>query len=191
MQKLLKFHKEVERSDDELLASYKKSLDINCLGSLYARYMTLVYGLSLKYLKNEDDAKDAVMQVFEELVEKLPRHEVKNFKSWLYVVAKNHCLMRLRNGRQTMRVVFDEKFMEFEDDFHLQKVVDDERLRAALEHCVEQLPPHQKKAVKHFYFEELPYKEIALVMADDMKKIKSYIQNGKRNLKFCLEKNGE
>ena len=186
--RILKFHKKIEQSDEELLAEYKKSLNMNYLGYLYDRYMTLVYGVSLKYLKDEEEAKDAVMQIFEELVEKLLQHEVRNFKSWLYVVAKNHCLMRLRAGQGTRRVVFDEKFMEFEDNFHLEQVMDDERLHKALERCIGQLPPHQQRAVKHFYFEELAYKEIALCMKDDVRKVKSYIQNGKRNLKLCLEK---
>ncbi len=93
--RILKFHKKIEQSDEELLAEYKKSLNMNYLGDLYNRYMTLVYGVSLKYLKDEEEAKDAVMQIFEALVEKLLQHEVQYFKSWLYVVAKNHCLMRL------------------------------------------------------------------------------------------------
>ncbi len=189
MKSLLKFHKKIEQSDEELLAEYKKSLKMCYLGDLYARYITLVYGVSLKYLKNEEEAKDAVMQVFEELTEKLLQHEVRNFKSWLYVVAKNYCLMRLRAGQRARTIVFDEKFMEFEAGFHLQEVVDDRRSEEALEYCIEQLPPRQQRAVRYFYFEELPYKEIAVCMKDDIQKVKSYLQNGKRNLKLCLEKN--
>jgi len=188
MQYGLKFHKKNSSSDEELLADYKKSLAINTLGILYERYMTLVYGVALKYLQDEEAAKDAVIQIFEELVEKLPSHEVQNFKSWLYVVAKNHCLMQLRKRNQTKRVVFDERFMDFEDDFHLQRAMDDERLKNRMENCIKQLPPHQRTAICQFYLEELSYKEISLLMTDDIKKVKSFIQNGKRNLKICLEK---
>jgi len=189
MQFGVKFHKQDSSSDEELLAAYKKSLTTSVLGVLYERYMTLVYGLSLKYLRDEETAKDAVMQIFEELVEKLPSQEVRNFKSWLYVVAKNHCLMQLRKSKQTKQVVFDERFMDFEDDFHLQKVMDDERIKSRLDNCIEQLPPHQRTAIRQFYLEELSYKEISLLTADDIKKVKSFIQNGKRNLKICLERN--
>ena len=189
MQFGLKFHKQSSSTDEELLAHYKKSLSINVLGGLYERYMALVYGLSLKYLRNEEAAKDAVMQIFEELVEKLPYQEVRNFKSWLYVVAKNHCLMQLRKNKQVKQMVFDERFMDFEDDFHLQKVMDDERIKSRLDNCIEQLPPHQRTAIRQFYLEELSYKEISLLTADDIKKVKSFIQNGKRNLKICLERN--
>jgi len=189
MQFGVKFHKQHSSNDEELLADYKKSLSISILGVLYERYMTLVYGVSLKYLKDEEAAKDAVMQIFEELVEKLPYQEVKNFKSWLYVVAKNHCLMQLRKKNQTKHIVFDERFMDFEDDFHLQKAMDDENLRHRLENCIEQLPPHQRTAICRFYLEELSYKEICAQTKDDIKKVKSFIQNGKRNLKICLEKN--
>jgi len=189
MQFGIKFHKQHSSSDEELLADYKKSLSISILGTLYERYMNLVYGVSLKYLQDQEAAKDAVMQIFEELVGKLPSHEVQNFKSWLYVVAKNHCLMQLRKKNQTKRVVFDEKFMDFEDDFHLQKAMDDERLKNRLEDCIAQLPPHQRTAIRKFYLEELSYKEISVLTTDDIKKVKSFIQNGKRNLKICLEKN--
>ncbi|MCL2098358.1 MAG: sigma-70 family RNA polymerase sigma factor [Bacteroidales bacterium] len=189
MQFGVKFHKQHSSSDEELLADYKKSLNVSVLGVLYERYMALVYGLSLKYLKDEEAAKDTVMQIFEELVEKLPSQEVRNFKSWLYVVAKNHCLMQLRKKNQTQRVVFDERFMDFEDDFHLQKAMDDERLQQRLENCIEQLPLHQRAAIRQFYLEELSYKEISVQTQDDIKKVKSFIQNGKRNLKICLEKN--
>ncbi|MDR0294775.1 MAG: RNA polymerase sigma factor [Prevotellaceae bacterium] len=188
MQFGVKFHKQHSSSDEELLADYKKSLTINVLGVLYERYMALVYGLSLKYLRDKEAAKDAVMQIFEKLVEKLPNQEVRNFKSWLYVVAKNHCLMQLRKNKQTKQVVFDERFMDFEDNFHLQKAMDDERIKSRLDNCIEQLPPHQRAAIRQFYLEELSYKEISLLMTDDIKKIKSFIQNGKRNLKICLEK---
>jgi len=189
MQFGVKFHKQDSSSDEELLAAYKKSLTTSVLGVLYERYMALVYGLSLKYLRDEEAAKDAVMQIFEELVEKLPSQEVRNFKSWLYVVAKNHCLMQLRKNKQTKQVVFDERFMDFEDDFHLQQAMDDERIKSRLDNCIEQLPPHQRTAIRQFYLEELSYKEISLLTADDIKKVKSFIQNGKRNLKICLERN--
>jgi RNA polymerase sigma-70 factor (ECF subfamily) len=184
----VKFHKKNSSSDEELLIDYRKSLSTSVLGILYERYMTLVYGVSLKYLQDEEAAKDAVMQIFEELIEKLPQHEVQSFKSWLYVVAKNHCLMLLRKKSQTKQLVFDEKFMDFEDDFHLQKAMDDERLQRRLDNCIEQLPPHQRTAIRQFYLKELSYKEISLQMRDDIKKVKSFIQNGKRNLKICLEK---
>ncbi|MGZ4012602.1 MAG: RNA polymerase sigma factor, partial [Flavisolibacter sp.] len=89
-----------ELSDSELVSSYKKSGDINVLGDLFQRYMDLVYGVCLKYLKVPENAQDSVISIFEELVVKLKKHEVDNFKAWLYTLAKNHCLMRLRSEKK-------------------------------------------------------------------------------------------
>ncbi len=176
------------KNDEELLAEYRKTADMAVFGYLYDRYISLVYGLCLKYLKNEADAKDSVMQIFEEVAAKVMQHDVQTFKSWLYVVSKNHCLMRLRKHTSEKKAVnFEEKFMEFTDEFHLDKVLEDEHKLQALNECIEALPPHQKQAVVKFFMEELSYKEVSDVTGNDLNKVKSFIQNGKRNLKICLE----
>ena len=50
----------------------------------------------MKYLKNEEAAKDAVQQIFLKVIHELQRYQVQFFKSWLYMIARNHCLMQLR-----------------------------------------------------------------------------------------------
>src|SRR5665213_795062 len=73
--------------DEQLLSSYQQSGDLAILGSLYEKQMPLVYGVCLKYLQDEEKAKDAVMGIFEELVDKVRQHEIKQFRSWLYVLS--------------------------------------------------------------------------------------------------------
>ena len=94
-------HKEIP--DEELLRQFQKSADLDVLGELYSRYMHLVYGVSLKYFRDRDEAQDAVMNIFESLITELPRHQVQNFKSWLYVLTKNHCLMEIRSRKSSDR----------------------------------------------------------------------------------------
>jgi len=81
--------------------------DLQVLGVLYSGYTELVYGVCLKYFKQEEQASDAVMDIFEELIQKAKKHEVDKFRPWLYVLAKNHCLMRLRKAGQNLTVSFD------------------------------------------------------------------------------------
>jgi RNA polymerase sigma factor (sigma-70 family) len=179
-------------SDDQLLLTeYRKTGSLEVLGQLYGRYMHLVYGLCLKYLKDEEESKDAVMQIFEQLISKLKIHEVSNFKSWLYTLARNYCLMELRSSARHETVPIEENFMEKDAFVHLD--IDDTRERklTVMEKCIEKLPAEQKDTINLFYLEQKCYKDIADITGYDLNKVKSYIQNGKRNLKICIEKNGE
>ena len=150
--------------------------------------MPLVYGVCLKYLKDEEQAKDAVMQIFEELVVKAARHEVKQFRGWLYVLARNHCLMQLRKTGRTTVVNIDE-VMENSLVLHPEKDEGYEDNIKALERCMQQLSDAQRQSISLFYYDEKCYKEIAGQTGYSLNEVKSYIQNGKRNLKNCLDKN--
>jgi RNA polymerase sigma-70 factor (ECF subfamily) len=164
--------------------------DIRVLGELYQRYMELIYAVCLKYLKDPAEAQDAVMGIFEELVKKLRKHEVNYFKGWLYMLAKNHCLMALRSKKQ-MPVTAMTEFMQFTENPHLENVLEKELNLNRLSKCIETLSPDQKHTVQLFYLEEKSYKEIAGITRTDWNKVRSLVQNARRNLKICMEKNGE
>jgi RNA polymerase sigma factor (sigma-70 family) len=175
-----------DTTDERLLQEYKQSGDLNTLATLYQQYMHLVYGVCLKYLGEEEQSKDAVMQIFEELIHKATRHDIKQFKSWLYVLSRNFCLMKLRvDKKMQTESILD--FMEFADDTHHDN--NNEENLTALERCREKLPAAQKVSIQLFYIEQRCYKEIADDTGYSMNDVKSYIQNGKRNLKICLERN--
>jgi RNA polymerase sigma-70 factor (ECF subfamily) len=170
--------------DADLLDQYHQSGALDLLGVLFQRHMHLVYGVCLKYLKDSEESKDAVMQIFEKLVEKIPNQEIRNFKSWLYVVTKNHCLMILRS-KQT-REKSEEVFMETLGILHLngeEKNYSEELISKA----VSQLSVQQQHCIRLFYFQEKSYQQIAVETGYELKKVKSYIQNGKRNLKIYLD----
>lgn len=156
---------------------------------LYNRYMHLVYGVCLNYFKEEEASKDAVMQIFEELVLKLKIHEVQNFKSWLHVLTRNHCLMALRKLAKNNTVSIDDTFVENTDFVHLDIDETKETQLTIMEKCMETLTEEQRKSVDLFYLQEKCYKEVAEITGFELVKVKSYIQNGKRNLKICIEKN--
>ena len=174
-----------------MLADYRDTGNLEVLGKLYERYMPLVYGLCLKYLKDDDLCKDAVMQIFEELVKKLRGHEVTNFKSWLYTVARNYCLMALRVSEKHKFVPMEDHIMESGAFEHLDIDNLHESKLTVMENCIQKLPDEQKETIRLFYLEQKCYKEVADATGFDMNKVKSYIQNGKRNLKICIEKNSE
>lgn len=182
-------HNYKSMDDSQLLVAYKSAGDLAVLGELYNRYMSLVFGVCLKYLKDRDESRDAVMQIFEKLVETLKNHEIEHFKSWLYITARNHCLMQIRAGKGKKFEEISPTLMESDSLLHLDNEPEKEENLSKLEKCIETLGDEQKQCVKLFFLQEKCYKEITDSTGFDMSKVKSYIQNGKRNLKICMEKN--
>jgi len=179
-------------SDLELIAEYKNTKNNLFIGILYKRYSHLVLGLSLKYLKNEDEAKDAVMQIFEKLFKDLLKHQIEFFKSWLYTYSKNFCLMIIRTRQAKLKKEIElesnaDLFMETESGLHLNKAEEKERQFVALESAINELKDEQKKCIDLFYLKDKSYVEIAEITGFSINEVKSYIQNGKRNLKIKLE----
>lgn len=191
---LIPFHKrKKEQSDENLLSEYLKTRDMEVLGELYDRYMHLVYGVCLKYFKERTTSQDAVIQIFEKLVIEIDKHEIRNFKSWLYVVTKNHCLMEIRKTKPGKIISVSSEndmagFMENHEELHPIDGEADEINEQALNDCIEKLKEEQKNCIRLFYFESKSYREICSILSLEEKKVKSFIQNGKRNLKICLEK---
>jgi RNA polymerase sigma factor (sigma-70 family) len=183
-------------SDLELVAGYKNTGDNDYMAEIYERYTHLVYGVCMKYFRDVDESKDAVMQIFEKLMTDLVKHEITQFKSWLHTVAKNHCLMHIRS-----RKALFEKNEELKKDLpivmenyygvHLDTENDSESKLKHLDEGLKDLNEEQRICVELFYLQEKCYQEVAEITGYTMNQVKSYIQNGKRNLKIYLtNKNG-
>jgi RNA polymerase sigma factor (sigma-70 family) len=182
------FRKKEESTEAALLLAYRQKGDVSVLGKLYAPYMELVFGICYKYLREEAAAKDAVMQIFEKLVTDLRVHEVANFRSWLHSVARNYCLMLLRSQRGFVPL---EDITNAQEAFVENEVVRfDEKDFSALGKCMDLLHTEQKLSGELFYLQKKCYREISELTGFEIGKVKSFIQNGKRNLKNCLERNG-
>ena len=175
-------------SDADLVEQYRQSGSLSVLGDLYNRYMEMVYGVCLKYLKEPENAQDSVMSIFEELITKLQKHHVDNFKSWLYTLAKNHCLMRLRAEKKASTAKINDDLMQSEETGHLQDVLDREENFKQLEYCMSQLAGDQRKVIELFYLQGKCYNEITIETGLEWNNVRSFIQNGRRNLKICMEK---
>jgi RNA polymerase sigma-70 factor (ECF subfamily) len=173
-------------SDRQLLEAYLETGRMDCFGELYNRYLPLVYGLCLRYLGDSAAAEDAVMEIFESLAPKMERAAVREFRTWLYSVARNHCLQILR--RRKVEIAGDPPPVAVEsDDFlHILEGGDQTAL-AALERCMDELPEPQRRSIAMFFLDEKSYADIVEATGYHLKSVKSYIQNGKRNLRNCLE----
>lgn len=176
------------QSDTELVLLYRQSGDLKVLGELYQRYMDLVYGVCLKYFKEPEQSQDAVMQLFEELVLKLKKHEVENFRGWLHQVAKNYCLMQLRTPKNLKTVGLSPLLMQNEEDVHLNGMMEKEENFKKLENCIASLSDEQRTMIKLFYLDGKCYNEIVEITGHGWNHVRSSIQNGRRNLKLCMEK---
>lgn len=184
--------------DLKLIVEYRSGGDNKYIGELYKRYHHLVFGISLKYLKNATDAEDAVIGIFETLFVKLQEHQVLNFKSWLFTLCKNYLLQITQRKNRFNSVSYDEiiekneeNFMEKDGEIHLNEeaFLEIEEKEALVREAVSKLSPEQKVCVELFYFEKLSYQDIVSKTGYDFSKVKSYIQNGKRNIKNFLDEN--
>jgi RNA polymerase sigma-70 factor (ECF subfamily) len=174
-------------TDEELLLRYRETGNTEYFGDLYNRYIPLIYGLCLKYLQDTDKAQDAVMEIFENLLPKISGYEIKVFKTWLYSVVKNHCFHALKENKREIAVAFDSNFMESDEVLTLLDEGTDDEREAVLSKCLENLPEPQRIAIQKFFYEELSYVDVSEATGYSLKAVKSYIQNGKRNLKICIE----
>ena len=175
----------IESTDEALWHQFVSERDREVLAVLFDRYLALVYGVCLKYLKEREEAKDAAMEVFEKLVHHTSEKKIENFRTWLYVVTKNHCLMKLRSKKSFLEKT-TEVFMEYLEYVHpLDEQPADPGPK--IHNCMKKLKFEQKSCIQLFYFERKSYLEIATEKKIDVKVVKSHIQNGKRNLKICLE----
>ena len=181
--KLFSANKDSKR-DQELINLVRKHADQSAFSVLYQRYSGLIYAVCLKYLGEREWSRDVAMDLYELIFEKLKVNEVNDFRSWTYVVTKNHCLMQLRTTKKREETHI--QLMESEDNLHL---LEEEQFDKGnkLEDCMTKLAEKQRNCVRSFFMEELSYKQISERMQIDLKKVKSYIQNGKRNLRFCME----
>lgn len=190
------FHDISSLTDKEILERFRKTKDNKLVGIIYKRYVHLIFGVCMKYLKNEENSRDAVMQIFEKLLADLAKHEIDNFKGWLYTIAKNHCLMILRSSRLHVIHQADMKkdlseIMESEMFLHQDNSMEREKQLLLLEEGIGFLNREQKRCIELFYLDDKSYQEVAELTGYDMNQVKSYIQNGKRNLKIYLEEKYE
>lgn len=154
---------------------------------MYLRYYELVYGVGLKYLSDAELAKDAVMNIYTELLRKLPQQDVKVFRNWLYVFAKNHCLMQLRKNKKIEIVPTEPEVMQSVNFWHHDDEHEKEAILRKLEDCIKTLANKQKRIVELFYLESKSYNEIVEETGLEWNKVRSLVQNGRRNLKICME----
>jgi RNA polymerase sigma factor (sigma-70 family) len=174
-------------SDQEILARYKQDKNNEWIGILFERYLHLLLGICMKYLKNEEDARDSVQQIFIKVINELPKFEIKHFKGWIYQVAKNYCLMQLRHPEQRNMKELDTAIFHILQEDPGQAIIKDQLLQE-VENALTKLNTEQQTCIQLFYLEKKSYQEIAEITGYTILQVKSYLQNGKRNLRLLIEK---
>jgi RNA polymerase sigma-70 factor (ECF subfamily) len=179
------------KTDLEIIRLYKESSDTNLVGELYNRYHHIVFGVALKYLQDAEKAEDALLEVFNHLFEQLLKYKIDEFKSWLLTVTRNHCLKIIKSDARVIPFepvhenLFPIDFMENETGLDL--MYKREKQIELLEEALKKLKPEQNQCIRMFYLEDKSYQDIAEHTGYALKKVKSYIQNGKRNLQLIME----
>ena len=176
-------------TDQQLLEKFYADHDNEWLGLLLRRYTLLLLGVCMKYLKNEEEAKDSVQQIFLKVIKELQKYKVEYFMSWVYMVAKNHCLMKLRDKKGKITAELTERLGATpEETADMQELLVTDHTLEVMEETLKELNPEQKQCVTLFYLQKKSYQEISETTGYSMPQVKSYIQNGKRNLKTMIEK---
>jgi RNA polymerase sigma-70 factor, ECF subfamily len=179
------------RTDAELITLYKETSNTYYVGELYKRYHHIVFGVALKYLHNSELAEDALLELFSRLFEQLLKYKIDDFKHWLLTVTRNYCLKYIKSSSHTIAFIathenqFAVDFMEYEQQLDLLN--GQEEKIELLEYAMAQLKPQQQQCVRMFYIEDKSYQDIADQTGYEVKKVKSYIQNGKRNLMLIMD----
>ncbi len=174
-------------TDTELLDRYQADQDQRWIGILLERYTLLLLGVCMKYLKDENEARDAVQQIFLKVLTEVSKYKIDFFKSWLYMVAKNHCLMRLRNTQGKYYKEVNEHLPDAPSEDR-QEIITSERTYDLLEEALKELNDEQRQCVILFYLQKLSYQQITEKTGFTLMQVKSHIQNGKRNLKLLIQK---
>lgn len=175
-------------TDQELLDRYYADGNNEWLGILLPRYTLLLFGVCMKYLKQEEEAKDCVQQIFVKIITELPKYRVTWFKSWIYTIARNHCLMKLRDRHGRQVELSETMLADGDDEATKKRHMEKDQLLDLMTHALEELGDEQKQCVILFYLEKRSYQEIADITGFTLMQVKSHIQNGKRNLRLSIER---
>lgn len=175
-------------SDTELLQNFYKDHNNKWLGILLPRYTLLLLGVCMKYMKNEEDARDCVQYIFLKVISELHKYKVDYFKSWIYMIAKNHCLMKLRGNKNILTEMKENMMPVEKEPFDKDDLIEKDRLLIKMQESVKKLNPEQQQCVNLFYLEKKSYAEVAEITGFTLLQVKSHLQNGKRNLKMLMEK---
>ena len=184
-------NKNPEGPDERLITAYISTENASYVGELFCRYSDMIFGLCLKHLKNVQESEDASYELFELMISKLKTQQIMIFKPWLYRTATNFCIDKLRKSKTNIIISLDDRFETARDSLDISADFSErEALLARIDHCLKQLNDDQKVCIDLFYFQEKSYQDIAQQLNISWSTTRSYIQNGKRNLKICMEKHG-
>jgi RNA polymerase sigma factor (sigma-70 family) len=173
-------------TDQELLEKYQQDQNNYWLGQLLQRYSMLLFGVCMKYMKDEEAARDCVQQIYLKVIQELPRYKVEYFKSWIYTIARNHCLMQLRDQPRRASELQEKNLVEESDQVLFPEYMEKERKLNLLAQALQELNEDQKNCITLFFLEKKSYVQIVEITGYSLLQVKSHIQNGKRNLRIKL-----
>ncbi len=167
--------------------------DCLAFNRLVLHWEKAMYNLALRMLQDPDEAAEATQETFLSAFRNI-RHfrQDAKFSTWLYRIAVNHCISRLRRRPPGVHYSLDDERQEqplasrlpacesHEKDFMLEE--DRRRVRLALDH----LPPDQKAVVELKFFQDLTFEEIALALQEPLSTVKSRLYSGLEILKVRL-----
>ncbi len=157
---------------------------------LVDRYKDLVFSLALKMLKNKEEAEEVAQDTFIKVYKSLTQFKGDSkFSTWIYKVAYNTCLDRLKKYKREQQVVSIDEFNTNQIkslDNALDAMENMER-NQAIQDCIQQLPAEDAFLLTLFYFEEQSLEEISKVMGLTSNNVKVKLYRSRKKLTSILK----
>lgn len=163
--------------DEELVRLIADSRDEEALKVILERYRDRIYRTALKVTFNHCDAEDVVQEVSMTIFRKAHTFRTDSkFSTWLYRLATNESISKLRKMRRERAVSLDDYLPRFDDDGHhserpvadwsqeVEKKVADREIQAMIEQAMQELSPRDRSIIVLSEIEELTNPEIGQVL---------------------------
>lgn len=180
-----------ERSDEQLMMAYQQG-DSTAMDEFLRRYKNPLYRFIYRLSRNAAEAEEVTQEVFMRVHEYRSSYRpVGKFSTWLFGIAHNICISRLRKRRPFIPWPARRDDPDEQADFPspqlspMETAVSEE-LSEAIRQCIKELPFLQREALILREYEGLDYEQIAQILNKPLGTVKTLIYRARMTLRDML-----
>ena len=163
--------------------------ETNAFAVLVDRYKDLIFTLSLKMMKNREEAEEVSQDTFIKVFNSLGKFKGDSkFSTWIYKISYNTCLDRLKKNKKEENNISIDDFSS-----HLIKTMDnalsaleDKERKQTIQNCLNLLPREENFLLTLFYFEDQNLEEIGKIMNINANNVKIKLFRSRQKLAVIL-----
>lgn len=177
-------------TNDQILINQIVEGDTNSFSILVDRYKDLVFTLALRMLKNREEAEEVAQDTFIKTYKSLDKFKGDSkFSTWIYRVAYNSCLDRIKKNKKHLNDVEINEFTAHQVvaiDNALDKMETKEQ-KEAIQRCINALPCEESFLLTLYYFDDLSLDEISKIVGITANSIKVKLFRCRKKLATILK----